>query len=321
MRSRRPPKARNRGVNKEFRQADWDDSLEQACRELVRLAVREDLGRGYDWTTVALIPSGTRGQATVVARQPGVVAGLKPARAAIDEMECQIVWTELARDGGQVPGQTPLAEMRGSARDLLTAERLLLNLIGHLSGIATRTRQFVDAVRPFKARIYDTRKTTPGWRGLEKYAVRCGGGMNHRRGLYDAVLIKDNHLALGACGREHGFTPAQAVEQARRFMDETLPAEQAESMMVEIEVDTLEQLDQVLAAEPDIVLLDNMTPDQLREAVNRRDRRGVRTQLEASGGVDLRTVAAIAESGVERISVGAITHSAPSLDVGLDWQA
>jgi nicotinate-nucleotide pyrophosphorylase (carboxylating) len=189
-------------------------------------------------------------------------------------------------------------------------------LIGHLSGIATRTREFVRQVAGTKAKIYDTRKTTPGWRRLEKHAVRCGGGANHRTGLFDAVLIKDNHLALAAGER---ITPADAVRRARGFLVETAAQRDGASLLVEIEIDRLDQLDAVLAAGPDIVLLDNMRPETLREAVGCRDSLAPSIQLEASGGVNLSTVRAIAETGVDRISVGEITHSAPALDVGLDW--
>jgi nicotinate-nucleotide pyrophosphorylase (carboxylating) len=205
-----------------------------------------------------------------------------------------------------------------------------------MSGIATLTRQYVEAVRGTKARIYDTRKTTPGWRRLEKYAVRCGGGSNHRTGLFDAVLIKDNHLAFGdlalgdlalgdlALGAEASsanpvsYTPAEAVLRARRFLDEQGLAAQG-CTIVEVEVDTLEQLDEVLPAGPDIVLLDNMSPPMLVEAVARRNAAGSAADLEASGGVNFATVRQIAQTGVERISVGALTHSAVCLDVGLDW--
>jgi nicotinate-nucleotide pyrophosphorylase (carboxylating) len=203
----------------------------------------------------------------------------------------------------------------------LTAERLVLNLLGRLSGIATLTRKYVDAVAGTQSRIYDTRKTTPGWRRLEKYAVRCGGGCNHRTGLFDAVLIKDNHLAVGkeATDSTARYTPAEAVARARRFIEEQAPEPAQGPMIVEVEVDTLEQLDEVLAAGPDLVLLDNMTPAQLREAVRHRDARNPTVELEASGGVRLETVRQIAQSGVDRISVGALTHAAVWLDFGLDW--
>jgi nicotinate-nucleotide pyrophosphorylase (carboxylating) len=307
-------------VDKDFTQVSWDDALAQECRDIVRLAIREDLHRAYDWTTAALVPAGAQGQAVLVARRAGVVAGLEAARVAIEEMDAQITWTPCVPDGGAVDAQAKLAQLHGSARDLLTAERLLLNLIGRMSGIATLTNRYVEAVKHTKARVYDTRKTTPGWRGLEKYAVRCGGGRNHRRGLYDAVLIKDNHLAFGRRqGGAGGFTAAQSVQRARQFLHDLLPADEAARMIIEIEVDSLDELDQVLAAQPDIVLLDNMTPAELKEAVGRRDLAGSAVQLEASGGVDLSTIGAIAQAGIDRISVGAITHSAPSLDVAVEW--
>ena len=201
---------------------------------------------------------------------------------------------------------------------MLSAERLVLNLLGRLCGIATLTRQYVDAVSATKARIYDTRKTTPGWRRLDKYAVGCGGGFNHRTGLFDAVLIKDNHLAFGAHEAETAFTPAEAVTRARQFAADH-PSDTRRAAIIEVEVDTLAQLDAVLPSRPDLVLLDNMAVDDLREAARRRDALGEPIELEASGGVNLDTVAKIAASGVDRISVGALTHSAACLDVGLDW--
>ncbi len=194
-----------------------------------------------------------------------------------------------------------------------------MNFIGRLSGIATLTRRYLERVSGTRAGIYDTRKTTPGWRRLEKYAVRCGGGCNHRTGLFDAVLIKDNHLAIVARNNDMTLSPADAVQRARARLQEILPDE-ASRMILEVEVDSLAQLQQVLPACPDIVLLDNMTPEELRRAVAQRDAAGAATQLEASGGVNLETIAAIARSGVDRISIGALTHSAVSLDVALDWQ-
>jgi nicotinate-nucleotide pyrophosphorylase (carboxylating) len=306
---------------KEFTQLDWNDVLAEDCRRLIRLAVAEDLGRTYDWTTVSLAPEGSQGSADVVVRKAGVVSGLLASASVLEEMNAQVQWQPLASDGARVSAGTVVAKLSGSARDLLTCERTLLNFLGRLSGIATLTRQFVDSVAGTKARIYDTRKTTPGWRRLEKYAVRCGGGHNHRTGLFDAVLIKDNHLALGRqSGSGTHYTPAQAVEKSRQFVRETLTGqEEGEAMIIEVEVDSLDQLRQVLPARPDIVLLDNMTPDQLRQAVAIRGQLGSAAEFEASGGVNLQTIRAIAESGVERISIGALTHSAPALDVGLDW--
>lgn len=306
-------------VSKEFEQILWDESVEDDCRQLVRLAVREDLDRRMDVTTLALIDRSARGRARIVARQAGVVCGLSAAQLALDEMDVDAQFTVQAADGDAVPAGTQLATLAGSARDLLTAERLLLNLIGRLSGIATLTRQYVDAVSGTSARIYDTRKTTPGWRRLEKYAVRCGGGCNHRTGLFDAVLIKDNHLAIVAGQGPAALSPAEAVALARKRLPEMVPDVGAE-MIVEVEVDSLEQLDQVLPQTPDIVLLDNMSTDQLSSAVAKRNAAGAATQLEASGGVNLQTVRGIAQTGVDRISVGALTHSAISLDVALDWE-
>jgi len=301
-------------VGKEFTQIQWDERLEDDCRQIVRLAVREDLDRVYDWTTLALTEPDARGQVAVVSREAGIIAGLRAAEVTLDEMEIDACWEPAVEDGQPVqPGQV-VSELEGPVRDLLTAERLLLNLIGRLSGIATLTNRYVVAVRGTRARVYDTRKTTPGWRRLEKYAVRCGGGWNHRTGLFDAVLIKDNHLALSQ------LAPGDAVRRARGFLREMMAEDEAEGMIVEVEVDTLDQFESVLPERPDIVLLDNMSLDQLRQAVARRDAAGKGIELEASGGVNLQTVAAIAGTGVDRISVGGLTHSAVSLDVGLDWR-
>jgi nicotinate-nucleotide pyrophosphorylase (carboxylating) len=300
----------------DFTQLDWNATIEDDLRQIVRLAVREDLDRFHDWTTLALVGPDVEGRAAVVVRQAGVVAGLRALPIVIDEMHATIDVEFTAADGDDVAAGTVVATLAGAARDLLVCERPLLNLLGHLSGIATHTREFVRQTAGTKAKIYDTRKTTPGWRRLEKYAVRCGGGTNHRTGLFDAVLIKDNHLALSA---GENITPADAVRQARDFLAQTAAQRDDRPLLVEIEIDSLQQLETVLAAGPDIVLLDNMRPEVLREAVARRDALAPQVQLEASGGVNLGTVRAIAETGVERISVGEITHSAPSLDVGLDW--
>ena len=286
------------------------------CRHLVRLAVREDLDRFFDLTTVALVPETARGRGRLIVREAGVCAGLPAAQVVVEEMNLDASLRALCSDGAAVSGGCCLAEILGSARDLLTAERLILNLLGRLSGIATLTRQFVDRIAGTRARIYDTRKTTPAWRRLEKYAVRCGGGYNHRTGLFDALLIKDNHLAQGS---DAGLSPAAAVRKARRFL--AAGGSGRGDTLVEVEVDTWEQFEEALGSGPDIILLDNMPPEQLREAVRRRDAAGAAVELEASGGVRLATVRAIAETGVDRISVGALTHSAVTLDVGLDWVA
>ncbi len=309
-------------MKKEYAQFEWSRQVEEDCRRLVRLAVAEDLDRGHDWTTLALAPENATASAHVVVRKPGVICGLEAARTTLHEMSVRAEWHPLAKDGDELKTSDFAARVTGSARDLLTAERILLNFIGRLSGIATLTRQYVAAIAGTSARIYDTRKTTPGWRRLEKYAVHCGGGSNHRGGLYDGILIKDNHLALGR-QRKRGprYKPAEAVEIARKFLAEYFAGDPKNAaLMVEVEVDTLIQLDAVLPTAPDIILLDNMNTKQLREAVFRRNLSSVKTELEASGGVNLETVRSIAETGVERISVGALTHSAVSLDVALDWE-
>jgi nicotinate-nucleotide pyrophosphorylase (carboxylating) len=225
-----------------------------------------------------------------------------------------------ANDGDVISAGQTLATLSGPARSLLTSERILLNLIGRLSGIATLARKYVDAVAGTNARIYDTRKTTPGWRRLEKYAVHCGGAHNHRTGLFDAILIKDNHLALAAQAQGTGhLTAAEAVRRARDFVASMKAGQRGVPLLIEVEVDTFAQLAAVLPENPDFVLLDNMNAEQLRHAVELRNSAAPSVELEASGGVNLTTVAGIAASGVERISVGALTHSAVSLDVGLDW--
>jgi nicotinate-nucleotide pyrophosphorylase (carboxylating) len=300
----------------EFRQAVWNEDLLIDWLLILDLARREDLGAEGDCTTQALVPDDSRGRAAIVARKPGVLAGAPAIAATLARFNPDLKWSAAAHDAQPVAPGHAIGIVEGPARAMLTVERPLLNFLGRLSGIATLTRRYVDLVTGTRAGIYDTRKTTPGWRSLEKYAVRCGGGRNHRRGLYDAVLIKDNHLALGAT---LGHSPADAVRRARHYCLERF-GDAGRQMIVEIEVDTLQQLDEVLAASPDIVLLDNMLPEMLREAVARRDARNPAVELEASGGIDLMTVRGIAETGVERISVGALTHSAVALDFGLDWE-
>lgn len=309
---------------KDFPQLTWDDRLTADWQQLLALALAEDLGDTaaeglpVDLTTSALVSRTVAGRTAIVARQGGVLAGLRAVGPTLHAIDTALTFQTAVGDGDTVAQGGEVGRIEGPAHSILMAERLVLNLLGHLSGIATLTRRYVDAIAGTGARIYDTRKTTPGWRRLEKYAVRCGGGCNHREALSAAVLIKDNHLALGAATSEPGagFCPADAVHRARRWLQQYGPAA---DWIVEVEVDTLAQLEAVVPAGPDVVLLDNMTPPVLREAVALRDRIGPEVQLEASGGVDLATVRAIAESGVERISVGALTHSAPSLDLGLDW--
>ncbi len=306
---------------KEFAQIVWDERLEEDLDALLRLAVREDVDRLYDWTTVALVPEDAQGAAAVAARQPGVVAGLPAAQRALAHFDRRLDWRPLAEDGQAVVAGQRLAVVQGPARSLLTAERTMLNVLGRMSGIATLTAQFVAAAGDFRARIYDTRKTMPGWRRLEKYAVRMGGGWNHRLGLHAAVLIKDNHLAFraGAVGQTAAWSEAEALRHAQEFTQRLVPPAQRAAFLIEIEVDNLQQLEAVLPLGPDIVLLDNMSPEQLRQAVARRTAIAPQVELEASGGIDLAHVAAVAATGVDRISVGGLTHSARWFDVGLDW--
>ena len=267
---------------------------------VVRAALAEDLGRAGDVTSQACVPADARLTAVFAARKPGVVSGLACARLAVLELDPAATFAALAEDGDSVASGAALARVDANARALLGAERTALNLLGRLCGVATLTRAYVDAVAGTGAQIVDTRKTTPGLRALEKYAVRCGGGVNHRFGLDDAILIKDNHIA--ACG-----SVAEAVRRAK--------AAAGHLMKVEVEIDRLDQLDEAMAHEPDVVMLDNFSLTDISEAVRRTNRRAV---LEASGGVTLETVRAIAETGVDVISVGALTHSASVLDIGLD---
>lgn len=302
---------------KEFKQIEWDAALEADCRRILRSAFDEDLQNGFDRTTNSLVEPEAIGRAAVVARQKGVVAGLPAAALAVQLADRNLVWKAMVADGTSVAPGTVLATLEGNARSMLTLERVLLNLLGRLSGIATLTRQYVDAVAQSPARVYDTRKTTPGLRQLEKYAVRQGGGFNHRLGLFDAILIKDNHLAVAAAAGSN-LSPAEAVRRARERIDLS-GAAGGESPILEVEVDTLDQLRAVLAESPDIVLLDNMSLDAMRRAVGLRNSLAPGVELEASGGISLATIGDIARTGVERISVGALTHSAVALDIGLDW--
>jgi nicotinate-nucleotide pyrophosphorylase (carboxylating) len=266
---------------------------------VVRAALVEDMGKGGD-VTASLIDRDARLSAAFVARREGRVAGLACARLALKALDPEAAFEILVEDGADAEAGEPIARIEGLARAVLSAERTALNLLGRLSGVATLTRAYVRAVEGTGVQIVDTRKTTPGLRALEKYAVRCGGGTNHRFGLDDAILIKDNHVV--ACGGV-----AQALARARGAAGWLTP--------IEVEVDTLEQLAQALPLAPTVVMLDNFTPEDLRRAVSMTDGR---VRLEASGGVTLETVRALAETGVQGISVGALTHSAPVLDIGLD---
>ena len=268
---------------------------------VIRHALEEDLGRAGDLTTDLIVPATQTSRVTLVARKAGTISGLVAAQCAFRLVDPDLRFVPEAADGAQVGAGAKLAVIEGPTRGVLTAERVALNFVGHLSGIATATRALVDAVAGTRARIVCTRKTTPGLRALEKYAVRCGGGFNHRFGLDDAILIKDNHIAAAG-----GIAPA--VERAR--------AGSAHMLKIEVEVDTLEQLEEALALRVDTILLDNMAPPELLRAVALARGRAV---LEASGNVTIATVRAIAETGVDYISSGAITHSAPNLDVALDF--
>ena len=287
----------------------FTDTETNACRRLIDLALEEDLGAEGDLTSRAVIPPELPGRAALVARSAGVVAGLPAARQTFAVIDPQLSFQTLVPDGSAVAPGTVLAVVGGRMRSILTGERTALNFLQRLSGVATQTAKYVQAVAGLPCQVLDTRKTTPGWRRLEKYAVRRGGGHNHRMGLGDGVLIKDNHLAAVGGGPA---AVAEAVRLARALYGSRFP--------LEIEVDDLEEFDAALAARPDIVLLDNMKPDLLREAVRRRNATASGVLLEASGGVTLATLRAIAETGVDCVSVGALTHSAVALDIALDYQ-
>ena len=272
--------------------------------QAVRAALAEDIGPG-DVTTLATVPAAATLTVEMVAREPLVLAGLAFATAAFRELSPQIQLQSHQADGQFCAAGDRLLRVEGPARAILTAERVALNFMQRLSGVATLTAQFVRQLQGTRAKILDTRKTTPGWRRFEKYAVRCGGGQNHRIGLFDLVLIKDNHLA--ALRDEQPNAIAAAVQRART----AYPA-----LQVEVEADTLAQVRQATEAGADIILLDNMAPAQLTEAVRLV---GGRAKTEASGGVNLQTLRAIAETGVDFISVGALTHSARAMDIGLDY--
>jgi nicotinate-nucleotide pyrophosphorylase (carboxylating) len=279
---------------------DWPTGLDpEAVATLVDAALIEDLGpAGQDVTSLATIPPGLRGTAEIRARAAGVVAGLPVAALALERSGAEVLLT--ASDGDRVGPGTVVLHAIGPVGRLLTAERTTLNLLCHLSGVATLTRCWVDAVAGTGAAIRDTRKTSPGLRVLEKYAVRCGGGVNHRMGLWDAALVKDNHVAA-----------AGGVAAAFHAVRERFPG-----LPIEVECDTLAQVDEVLEAGADLILLDNMSPATMREAVALARPRGVR--LEASGGLTLDNAREVAETGVDFLAVGALTHSAPVLDLGLD---
>lgn len=287
------------------------ETEQQSARRLIALALEEDLGTSGDITSNSLIDASHSGTVSIVARKPGVLCGtvLIPLILQQVDQHGSVQYEQKLEDGETLAKGALIATLSGPTRILLTAERTILNFLTHLSGVATLTAEFVSRVSGTKAQILDTRKTHPGYRLLEKYAVRCGRGKNHRIGLFDEAMIKDNHLAAFANSGAAATIPA-AIAKVR---------EQHPGIVLTLEVDTLEQLQSGLESDPNIILLDNMTLDQLREAVALRDEKNPQVLLEASGGVNLDTVRDIAQTGVDRISVGAMTHSAVALDLGFDW--
>ena len=283
---------------------------EEVVGSIITTAMQEDMGpRKLDVTSKTFIPAELQGEASMVAREEGKLAGvalLEKVAAAYDEA---IKVERCMEDGASVKRGDCVAKFTGPLRSILSMERIALNLVTHLSGVASLTGRFVAKCEGTKAKIYDTRKTIPGLRGLQKYAVKCGGGATHRMGLYDAVLIKDNHIAHLGIEDLH-----EALEVAVRRARGNHP----DLQFIQVEVDTLEQLEQVLNTGVDMVLLDNMSNDELRKAVAMRDERDAGVQLEASGGVNIETVEGIAKTNVDRISIGGLTHSAVCLDFGLD---
>jgi nicotinate-nucleotide pyrophosphorylase (carboxylating) len=275
-----------------------------AARDTIRRALQEDLRYGPDVTTLATVPAGAVASASMVPREPGVIAGVDVALLVLDEVLGAGGYQVLERveDGARLQPGESLLTVRAETRGLLTAERTMLNLICHLSGIATATAAWVEAVQGTRAKVRDTRKTLPGLRVLQKYAVRVGGGVNHRLGLGDAALVKDNHVAA-----------AGSVVDALRAVREAAP-----DLPCEVEVDSLEQLDAVLAEKPELILLDNFAVWQTQTAVQRRDARAPAVLLESSGGLGLQNAATYAATGVDYLAVGALTHSVRALDIGLD---
>ncbi len=298
--------------------------------KLIEASLIEDTGSsnlesGIDCTTDAVVPRDATASAAFVSRQSGIVCGVEIARIVVEKFAPRVELTHAIADGEAVESKQTIATISGPAHDILTIERTCLNFMCRLSGISTLARTFVDRVAGTQARVLDTRKTTPGWRRIEKYAVVCGGGANHRMGLYDAVMLKDNHLAFYRSQVDvNADVIPNALKQARKWIIENasrLP--NGEETILQLEVDTIEQFEIAIsdsnATRPDIVLLDNMSTEQLSAAVKIRDGCAQDVLLEASGGVNLDTIAGIAKTGVDRISVGALTHSALNFDIGLDW--
>lgn len=371
---------------KDYQAITWCGAVEDDFRTLLDIAIREDVESIGDLTSLSLIPETAIGRAAVVSRSEGILAGMPTVEIICGAISPGLCWEPLVEDGTRIQPKQRIGILSGPARAMMQAERLILNFVARLSGIASTTDQYVQAIADTQARVYDTRKTTPGWRLLEKYATCCGGAQNHRAGLYDAILIKDNHLALAAGRAGLGaldYNPAEAVRNVRRFLAEQdelgprppvhchgnliatckmrtsllaavaevtgsavlsqivaktpchmleiahkenqqvprKPADNfpAKDVIVEVEVDTFQQFESVLDADPDIIMLDNMSCALMTKAVQLRNGRRPEIELEASGGINLKTIHDVALTGVERISVGALTHSFNMFDLGLDW--
>jgi len=279
-----------------------------AVDRLIEMALAEDVGPG-DVTTAALIDPKLRGRAELVAREPGVLAGMPVVRRLLRKFDAKLRLSSALKDGASLERNTRIGVVSGPVASILTVERTLLNFLQYLSGIATTTRQYVDAIADTGAKLLDTRKTLPGWRSLSKYAVTVGGGMNHRFGLYDQILIKDNHLQAIGCSPMEAAAIARGRQGVKR------------KLRIEVEVETVQEAeDAALMAGPDIIMLDNMPPAKMRKAVAAIRRVRADTIIEASGGITLRNIAAVARTGVDWISVGAVTHSARSLDIALEME-
>ncbi len=371
---------------RDYQAITWCSAVEDDFRSLLDIAIREDVESIGDLTSLSLIPEKAVGRAAVVSRSAGILAGMPTVEIVCGAISPDLHWEPLLPDGARIQPKDRIGILSGPARAMLQAERLILNFIAHLSGIASTTDLYVQEIAEFPAKVYDTRKTTPGWRLLEKYATCCGGAQNHRAGLYDAILIKDNHLALAAGRAGLGaleYNPAEAVRSVRKFLaeqdelgprppihchgnliatckmrtsllaavaevtgsavlseiiaktpchqleiahkeNEQVPRKPADNfpakeVIVEVEVDTFQQFESVLVADPDIIMLDNMSCELMAQAVELRNRLKPEIELEASGGINLKTIKNVAKTGVDRISVGALTHSFMMFDVGLDW--
>lgn len=295
-------------------QAEFDF---EEIKEIVHLAIKEDIGDG-DITSRIFIPEGSESEGTIIAKEDGIVAGLPVAGYVLSQIDKDLIFTSNIEDGSRVERGTEIARVKGLTISLLSAERVALNFLQRLSGIATATNRFTEKVRGYKAQIMDTRKTTPGWRYLEKYAVRVGGGVNHRMGLYDQILIKDNHLKAMGLEKENGAAIGRLVKEAREQIEN--------GALIEVEVEDLSQVRNMANAGADIILFDNMEPSKIRKAVDMvkkyEKNQGSRTDkailTEASGNITLQNVEEYAKAGVDRISVGAITHSARALDISFD---